>query len=204
MTRRNYYGRTRLAGDEKKSIWKKLFRKKTRPKRKGKGLPLKGFARLIMKGAPAVSVIWLLFFGVYFLVDETRQSGLFRVQEVRASGLKNFGEQEMLSRVAPSLGKSLVSLDLGSMEEKILGDSWVKTVSFHKAYPDRLFVRVEERLPAAVVSDPLETVVVDPEGKILEGWSGTDQVPVDWKDLPVVLGIRVESLRKEEPAALDT
>lgn len=183
-------------------MWKALFRKAPRGRRKNGGVPFQAIFRLVMKGAPAVSIVWLLFSGLYFLIDETRHSGFFQIQEVRASGLKHFGEEEMFRRVGPSLGENLVSLDLGSIGEGILQDPWVKTVSFHKAFPDRLLVRVEERLPAAVVSDPEETVVVDAEGNILEAWSRGEDVPGGWQDLPVVMGIRVSLLRNSEEGAL--
>ncbi|HEY5648980.1 MAG TPA: FtsQ-type POTRA domain-containing protein [Nitrospiria bacterium] len=204
MNYRYHYGRKRLSGGASKKRGNSFKRRKTRMGRIRLSLPGKGVVLVALKGGGVVLAGWLLFSLFNLGWERLNQSSLFKVREVRASGFTHLAEKAILHRVGPSLGRNLVSLDLHPLEDQLLNEPWVEAVSLHKAFPDRLFVQVVERRPVAVVTDPGGAVIVDKKGRVLDAWKRVESVPARWRSLPVVLGVRVASLRAGEEPVLET
>lgn len=204
MTYRYYYGRRRLTGMKSGLRSNAFKRRKKRFGRTNLSVPIRNFALNCLKGGSVVLAGWFLFSLVELGLEMVDQSQVFKIREVRASGFKNLKEEEILNRVAPSLGRNLVSLDLTQLEKGFLHEPWVERVSLHKAFPDRLLVHVVERHPVAVVSDSRGAVIVDKKGFVLDAWSGVEEVPSQWQSLPVVLGMKVAEVRAGEKKILET
>ena len=171
------------------------IRKKRNWKAIGKrSLVIAGYAlSFVLIGAGA-------FFGVRYL----READLFRLERIYVENNLRLSEEEILAVAEIKLGLSLFDIQPRQVGLQIERLDWVKTVSVERIFPSELRIRLEERIPVAVMKLD-HFYYVDREGvpfKLLEAG--------DRLDYPVITGIDRERFladpevsRKIMPAVLD-
>lgn len=72
------------------------------------------------------------------------------VTEVRILGeAQHLDKAALAKRLAASLDKPLLELDLNRLRDKVLDDPWVHAVRVRRAWPPAIEVRIEEEVPVA-------------------------------------------------------
>ncbi|MDB5696791.1 MAG: cell division protein FtsQ [Sphingomonas bacterium] len=107
----------------------------------------------------------------------------FRLDEVQAPGLKQMDFMTVNAIVLEQQTRALPLVDLERIRERLLLYGWVKDAAVSRRYPNKILVRITERVPAAVWQHQGELTLIDAEGVLLEPVD-RDAIP----DLPLVIG----------------
>jgi cell division protein FtsQ len=127
-------------------------------------------------GAGLVSVAIL---GGYTLLT----SPLFIVKNIAVDGNTHLSE-ESLRIYEERLASNIFRLNLDKVRQDLLQEPYVSQAFLRRELPDRIYIRIEERTPYAVLEMKKEAVLVDQHGRILGAVKKTDKA-----DLPVITGI---------------
>lgn len=110
-------------------------------------------------------------------------SGYFAVTEVRVENAQRLQRAEVLALSDIQPGCNIFDLDLDMIGSKIEENPWVASARVERAFPDEVIIRIEERLPQAIVR--LDTLYyVDGGGDIFKKLDGGDRL-----DYPLISGI---------------
>jgi cell division protein FtsQ len=109
----------------------------------------------------------------------------FALEQVVVDGQKSRTKDGLLARGSVKMGQNLFSIDMNSVENKMLGDPYVKNVTVARQLPDTLVVHIEERVPAAIVIIGVDAFLVTRDGETFKRLEVGDP-----SDLPVITGLR--------------
>lgn len=161
-------------------------------------------------GIAVASILLLAILGIWifnrvdqFLAGDPR----FQLRETSEDGARNAGIQiegarhasrsRILSAFAGDAGRSVYLVPLRDRRLQLLGIDWVREASVSRVWPNRLQVRIIERIPVAFVQLPdsgdprqFRVALIDAEGVIL------DPPERAHFTLPVLTGIRREQNRE--------
>lgn len=161
-------------------------------------------------GAAVASILLLAILGIWifnrvdqFLAGDPR----FQLRETSDDGARNTGIQiegarhasrsRILSAFAGDTGRSVYLVPLRDRRLQLLGIDWVREASVSRVWPNRLQVRIIERIPVAFIQLPdsedprqFRVALIDAEGAIL------DPPERARFTLPVLTGIRREQNRE--------
>jgi cell division protein FtsQ len=123
---------------------------------------------------------------------------LFALREIDMTPCAHVTKEDVRSALAGT-GEdgNLFALAPAEAGKRLRLHPWVRSVSIRKAYPDTLVVRVEERVPVAMVNfDAL--YYVDGEGKVFKRVA-----PCDSKSYPILTGFSRAELAGGDPVAAE-
>lgn len=126
----------------------------------------------------------LLFIGIKIGIRYAhwlKESGSFRVRRVHVVGNSSISKADILKRAHIPISKKIWSIDLEQTELAILENRFVKSVHVVRAFPDAIFIEIEERKPIALLKVHGVLYVLDQEGVLLPS-------SPNYYDLPVVCG----------------
>jgi cell division protein FtsQ len=109
----------------------------------------------------------------------------FGLEQVTLDGQKSRTKDGLLARSGVKMGQNLFSIDMDGVENKMLGDPYVKSVTVARRLPDTLLVHIEERIPAAIVVIGVDAFLVTRDGETFKRLEVGDP-----PDLPVITGLR--------------
>ncbi|MCU0245489.1 MAG: FtsQ-type POTRA domain-containing protein [Bryobacter sp.] len=115
---------------------------------------------------------------------------------LKIEGLRHASQQQVQQLFQNDYGRSVYLFPLVQRRRELLAIDWVKDASISRHWPNRITVRVQERIPVAFIQVPAEDggagafALIDEDGVIL-----TPNSPARF-NLPVVTGVR-----REEPEA---
>jgi cell division protein FtsQ len=118
---------------------------------------------------------------------------------MEAAGLQFTSRGQVLRVFEPDFGRSVYLMPLKERRAQLRSIDWIKDASIRRIWPNRIFVQIEERYPAAFLQVPVDrfsrVALIDVDGKIL-------QQPAHAKfKLPVIAGVQPsepEATRKEK------
>ncbi len=129
-----------------------------------KGSLLKKIGVLLLALAVGLST-----FALYTGVHAILTSGYFSVKRIGWAGLTRPQTEVLQAWLQPVVGRNLFRLDIDHLQTLLLTHPWVKTAQVKKIFPDRIHIRVTERIPAAVQIDEKGRLLLrDEEGRMLE------------------------------------
>ena len=111
--------------------------------------------------------------GILFLVAAVwaviwvAQSPLFSVSTIQIGGVERAGIDAVLAAENVYLGRPLVLIRTGSVEEALRADPWVKEASVRRRFPDRVEIEIEERFEVAVFPAGDGWMTVSDDGHIM-------------------------------------
>lgn len=129
-----------------------------------------------------VALICLLAVGLFMF----SKSDFFAVNNVRTEGLDNIAEDEVLRLLGTVKGENLFLIDKEAIVRKIKLHPLVAQAVVEKELPATLVLKIQERLPAALILNKDGMVEVDYQGNILRFYDSWPK-----KDSPVLTGIEV-------------
>lgn len=113
---------------------------------------------------------------------------LFRVREVRITGLRYLPEERIRAMIQIPMGTLLFQVNLQPVQERLEKYLYIKSVLIRRIIPSTILISIEERQPVAYLIDHRE-YMVDDEGVIM-----MKPPRGKWGDLPVFTGIGVKEL----------
>lgn len=132
--------------------------------------------------ALAVGVVWALWF-----------SSWLSVQGVDVAGVETISEAEVRDAAGVEEGEPLATADLGAIEARVEALAAVRSADVSRRWPDRVLVRVEERVPVAVVEIAGSVRGMDATGVLFREY---DRVPGDLPLIEAGSGASGESLEE--------
>ncbi|MBT8200388.1 MAG: FtsQ-type POTRA domain-containing protein [Acidimicrobiia bacterium] len=96
---------------------------------------------------------------------------MFSIRHVDVVGQLNSAVSSRLDQAGLVAGTPLLLADLSAGEEAILLDPWVKAVELDRQFPDRLVVKVAERMEVAVLDSGL---TVSDDGRVMRESTGAE------------------------------
>jgi cell division protein FtsQ len=107
----------------------------------------------------------------------------FQVAKVEVQGVKRMDEMQVYTLALDEVDRSMLSVDLGALRQKIMTLGWVQDARITRRLPDTLVVDIVERSPVAVWQHGGQLSLVDVEGVVLQNIDGRSM-----PDLPLVVG----------------
>ena len=153
----------------------------------------------------ALSALWLYSTVEQFLMSDSRfflpgppEPGI-PSENFRVEGTVNASEQQILAVFQRDFGRSVYLTPIAERRRRLLGIDWVKEASVSRVWPNRLVVRISERVPIAFVQIPRADRasmhgLIDADGVLL------DPQRVGKMNLPVLAGMPAsdtEATRRE-------
>lgn len=103
----------------------------------------------------------------------------FRVNTMEVEGNVRYTAQEIIDASGVKTGDNLIALPASRVSASIRVQlPYVEGVSLQRAYPDRLIIRVTERVAAASVDSSEGRWLMSSQGKLLEPDTGADSVTI--------------------------
>lgn len=110
-----------------------------------------GFALPSISLGKPVAVVAALFVALAVVWFALYNSGLFKISNVTVTGVSHITASEMTSLASVPVDSTLLNVDAGGIEQRLLENAWVESVSVNRILPDTLELAITERKVAAVV-----------------------------------------------------
>ncbi|MEQ9618185.1 MAG: FtsQ-type POTRA domain-containing protein [Deltaproteobacteria bacterium] len=115
--------------------------------------------------------------------------GIFTVEEIEISGNNRISEREIIKRSGLHRGLSSIFFFENQVEEDILGNPWIRTVSVNKEFPKKVRIEIEEEeVYCIVISGGGKPFYISRSGNMLG--SGNFDMGLDF---PVLIGEVIEN-----------
>ena len=136
------------------------------------------------------AMLGLLMFGAFQVYSVLTRSEKFAVKKVEIRGLCRVDSLYVDKLVADIRGENIFLLPVEECSRRFIAHPRIRSVSFKKVLPNKVFCTVEEREPVAVVyANGFHEV--DEEGMILK----SDEL-TDYLDLPIISGLDKGSVKE--------
>jgi cell division protein FtsQ len=122
----------------------------------------------------------------------------FGVADIVVVGNERRAKEDIVAESGITLGDNVFTTDLDAVRAKVLADPWLAEVSLARRLPGTVLVQVVERKAAALVALG-DTMLVTGDGAPFKKIEPGDPI-----DLPIITGIRPESLTEDRPGTLRT
>ncbi|MFV0423356.1 cell division protein FtsQ/DivIB [Oleidesulfovibrio sp.] len=109
----------------------------------------------------AVSVSYLYAYRILISSD------YFAARAIEIQGADRITPNEVLTASELSIGSNLFSVSIVKVERALLENNWVKNVSVKRLLPDRIHIRIEERIPQFWVQKGGVLCYADREGRVI-------------------------------------
>ncbi|MBN8808349.1 MAG: cell division protein FtsQ/DivIB [Sphingomonas sp.] len=125
------------------------------------------------------------------IAEQVGKAGL-RVEQIEVRGVKRMDVTTVYAVALDQKSRAMPLVDLDAVRNKLMQYPWVLDAHVSRRLPDTLFIRIDERTPAAVWQTNNQLYLIDRDGNYLEQVS-QDAIP----ELPRVVG---PDANKQEPA----
>ena len=115
-------------------------------------------------------------------ISWTAEQG-FTIQKLEVTGRNQVPAADLMQALQVKKDTPILSYAPGDAVARLSANPWLKSVNVERRMPDTVFVRVEERIPAARWQVHGKLAVVDVEGAVLT----TENMDM-YKDLPIIIG----------------
>ncbi|HBO70632.1 MAG TPA: hypothetical protein DD658_11165 [Deltaproteobacteria bacterium] len=182
----------------KKSLGKHRRRHAARRKKKGEKETSRGMDRLRRSLPVAVALLVVVFVGaagaaVYSWLGHSR---IFSVRVVDMNECVHVTRDEVVGMLGGAANGNIWSLSKEEIGRRLGSHPFVREVSVRKAFPDRLVVRIVERIPVAMIN--LDSLYyVDDRGHVFKRLTAYDA-----KDFPILTGFSRKDLLGRDTVTL--
>jgi cell division protein FtsQ len=110
-------------------------------------------------------------------------SSLLSFKDIHFEGCRNVTPQELMKAVDLKVGTNIFALDLENLAQQLKTNPWVKDVTIKRAFPHRLKIKIDERIPVALAHNK-RLFLVDDEGVLFKEVDAGDDI-----DMPIITGV---------------
>ncbi|NDV18883.1 FtsQ-type POTRA domain-containing protein [Pseudodesulfovibrio sp. JC047] len=103
--------------------------------------------RIIM-GLLTLSLIAVLGVGLLYGYRLITSHPYFELKEINISGNKRLSHGEILRTADVSLGLNCMEMNIGEVEQKLSANPWIESTTVRRDFPNRLYIDIEEKIPA--------------------------------------------------------
>jgi cell division protein FtsQ len=82
------------------------------------------------------------------------RSPMFEARHVEVAGRSHLSRATVLNLADVGRGTNVFWLHTGAVQRRLLADRWIENATVSRSLPSTISIRIEERTPVAVVSDP--------------------------------------------------
>lgn len=122
-------------------------------------------------------------------------SARFAIAEVQVVGSERRPSDAVVAESGLTVGANVFAADLDAARARILADPWIAEATLARRLPGTVLVQVTERKPAALVALG-DLWIATPDGEPFKKLDPGDPI-----DLPVVTGLRPETLAEDKEGA---
>ena len=105
------------------------------------------------------------------------------VKRIEISGMQNSDETIVKNITKFIYGKPILFTDIEDVKKRIEGLDWIKFAEVRRNYPDKIYIKVRERIPFAIWQNDSEISLINIDGNVI-----TNQNLNKFKDFPLVIG----------------
>jgi cell division protein FtsQ len=142
----------------------------------------KQYSRLLYV-AFAIACILLCLYEIY-------HSSFLDVKRIKVTGNKYVSSEIVKQKCNISKSTNILRVPTASIQQKLLKDPWIKSVSVGRVFPNTLQIDIEERTPIAKVSLGNKFYLVDNDQFIISSSAYADS-----HDLPVIADLPVTGIK---------
>ena len=102
--------------------------------------------------------------GGFWLLRRVQEDERFAIRSIEIEGVAGEHRAEMTDLLDRWIGANLFRLEMGEIRHDLVTVEWVDDVAVEKMLPDRLRVRIVERVPQALISWKGELRFIDDDG----------------------------------------
>jgi len=144
---------------------------------------MKRFFLLAIRTTFCLSIILVASVSLHFLINFTIQSSCLEIKDTQFEGCQNVSPQELMTLAGLRPGANIFTVSLKEISQRIRANPWVKEVKIRRTFPHLLTVKVNERVPVALVSHK-KLFLVDEEGILFKEVEANDKV-----NMPIITGL---------------
>jgi cell division protein FtsQ len=124
--------------------------------------------------------------------DAVTQTSYFEAHKITVEGNKELSRGTVLKQAGLKLHENILSVNVSTIRHRLMAHPWVAGAEIERALPDTIHIRVQERIPIAIIN--LERLFyLDESGVIFKPVESSDKARV-----PVVTGIPVTDIDFED------
>ena len=124
------------------------------------------------------------------------QSPFFMVKEIRITGVKQLGREEVKGLAGLAEGVNIFKADLKQAEGKVALHPMVKKVEMSRDLPDSVIINITERQPVGLIPGQPGYTVIGDDGRCLSVIKNLSTI-----NLPFITGITVKSAVSGQPVS---
>jgi cell division septal protein FtsQ len=135
--------------------------------------------------APAVLIVAGMAYGFYRFADLVSAAEAMTISRITVKGTNRMSPGEALALLDGLRGRSMVTADLESWRQKLLGSPWVADAAIRRVFPGTVSVVIEERQPLGIGRLRNSLYLIDQRGTIIDEF-GPNYAEFD---LPIIDGL---------------
>lgn len=139
--------------------------------------------KLILSGLFFLGIVTGSYKGYRYIVS----SPYFNISDISIVGNVNLKREDVLSLSGISVGQSIFSVKTGDIYKRLKDNFWIKDVSVRKELPDKFSIKINERVPVAILKSNGSYLINDDGVVLAELMEGEE------RELPMI--IDTEALR---------
>ncbi|BDQ37425.1 hypothetical protein SYK_17850 [Pseudodesulfovibrio nedwellii] len=137
---------SRLSLNNKRSKRNNTLRRKPKSPRR-----LTGTGQFIVRtimSLLALSLIAVLGVGLLYGYRLMTSHPYFELKEIHVTGNDRLTHGDILNNANVALGLNCMEMNVGEVERKLSANPWIKSVTVRRDLPNRLYIKVQEKVPA--------------------------------------------------------
>ncbi len=118
--------------------------------------------------------------GVWFYLNPLEAPKDFRIEKIEFDGHEHVPEVLLLKVSGLRYKTNILKVSVTDVKRNLEKIAWVKSASVQRKLPNKMFIRVAERIPIAIYQSNYKLYLLDEDGTILEndGIGGFDNLPI--------------------------
>ena len=129
--------------------------------------------------------------GVLFYEKSAKVSDEFKIKKIEFDGQEHVPEILLLKASGLRYKTNIFNLSVNDVKRRLEQIAWIKSASVQRKLPDKLSIRVSERVPIAIYQFNYKLHLLDVDGKILEN----DEIG-NFNNLPIIIGEGAEKVAR--------
>ena len=129
--------------------------------------------------------------GVWFYEKPIKFPSEFRIEKIEFDGQEHVPEVLLLKASGLRYKKNIFNASVNDVKKKLEQISWIKSASVQRKLPNKISIRVAERVPIAIYQLNYKLHLLDIDGKILEN----DGIG-NFDNLPIIVGEGAEKVAR--------